>query len=222
MNKILSRVLKRLSCVAVFGAIYLACFFFVEQRRGRIHIIYTKLDDLIPFCEYFIIPYLLWFLFVAATVIYFAIFNEEDREYYSLIGSLGIGMAIFLIISFVYPNGQNLRPELTGDSIFIEMVRALYQNDTSTNILPSLHVYNAVACGIALYRNQKFAAHRVLNISMLVLVVLIILSTMFLKQHSIIDVIAALIINVLCYQLFYAREGVPNRKRHRYYEKVKI
>ena len=222
MNKYLSRVLKRSACVAAFGIAYLACFFFVEQRKGPIHIIYTKLDDYIPFCEYFIIPYLLWFLFVAGTVIYFAIFTEEDREYYRLVGSLGIGMALFLLISFVYPNGQRLRPELTGDSIFIELVRMLYEGDTSTNILPSLHVFNSVVCGIALYKNEKFASHPVLRISMEVLVVLIILSTMFLKQHSVIDVVSALILNVLCYNLFYARQNVPSRKYHHYYHKVKI
>lgn len=48
--------------------------------------------------------------------------------------TLGVGMTLFLIISFVYPNGQNLRPELTGEGPFIQAVQLLYQTDTPTNI----------------------------------------------------------------------------------------
>ena len=32
---------------------------------------HTALDDLIPFNEYFIVPYLMWFLYVAATIAFF-------------------------------------------------------------------------------------------------------------------------------------------------------
>lgn len=69
--------------------------------------------------------------------------------------TLGVGMTLFLIISFVYPNGQNLRPELTGEGPFIQAVQLLYQTDTPTNIFPSIHVFNAVACCVALLNNKN-------------------------------------------------------------------
>ena len=113
------------------------------------------MDDLIPFCEYFIIPYVLWFLVVLGSVMYFALGSPGKKEYYQYMATLGVGMTLFLIISFVYPNGQNLRPELTGEGPFIQAVQLLYQTDTPTNIFPSIHVFNAVACCVALLNNKK-------------------------------------------------------------------
>ena len=116
---------------------------------------------------------------------------------------LGVGMTIFLIVSYVYPNGQNLRPELTGDSIFIQAVQFLYRIDTPTNIFPSMHVFNATAACVALFQNRRLRKHRMLSAATLALTVSIILSTMFLKQHSVADVMTALILNIICYQVFY-------------------
>ena len=55
-------------------------FRYVEQRNVRPNIIHVALDDYIPFCEYFIIPYLLWFFYVAATVIYFSFINQNKKD----------------------------------------------------------------------------------------------------------------------------------------------
>ena len=95
-------------------------FMLMEQSDVTIHIIHSLADDRIPFCEYFIIPYVMWYFFLIGTVIYFAISCPSKKEYYQYLGTLGAGMTLFLLISFVYPNGQHLRPDLTtaGDSVF--------------------------------------------------------------------------------------------------------
>lgn len=142
--------------IPAYGILYLLAFQYVEQRSVRHHIIHMKIDDYIPFCEYFIVPYFLWFIFIAATVFYFAFINKNKKEYWQLVLSLGIGMTLFIIISLIFPNGQELRPSLSGDSIFIEMVRYLYKIDTPTNIFPSIHVFNTVACCIAVFRHRGF------------------------------------------------------------------
>ena len=139
--------------VPVYGIFYLWAFQYLEQRNVKAHIIHLKLDDMIPFCEYFIIPYLMWFLYIALTVGYFAFINKNKQEYYQLIFTLGLGMTLFLVVSYFYPNGQDLRPHLTGDGFFISLVRHLYRIDTPTNILPSIHVFNSVACCIAICRH---------------------------------------------------------------------
>lgn len=148
--------------IPVYGIFYLTAFQYLEQRDVRPHIIHMKIDDYIPFCEYFIVPYLLWFAYIAVTVLYFSLFNDSKREFYQLIFTLGVGMTLFLVISYIYPNGQDLRPKLTGDSIFIELVRHLYRIDTPTNILPSIHVFNSVACCTAVFKNAKARKHPVL------------------------------------------------------------
>ena len=199
--------------IPVYGIFYLTAFQYLEQRDVRPHIIHMKIDDYIPFCEYFIVPYLLWFAYIAVTVLYFSLFNDSKREFYQLIFTLGVGMTLFLVISYIYPNGQDLRPKLTGDSIFIELVRHLYRIDTPTNILPSIHVFNSVACCTAVFKNAKARKHPVLLGGTLLLTILIILATVFLKQHTLVDVVAAFALNVFCYQMFYkehpARQKQP-------------
>ena len=128
-------------------------FMLMEQSNVKIHIIHSLADDRIPFCEYFIIPYVMWYFFLIGTVIYFAVLCPSKKEYYQYLGTLGVGMTLFLLISFVYPNGQHLRPDLTnaGDSVFLNVVRFLYKIDTPTNIFPSMHVFNATASCIVDY-----------------------------------------------------------------------
>ena len=187
-------------------------FMLVERSDVKIHIIHSLADDRIPFCEYFIIPYVMWYFFLIGTVIYFAISCPSKKEYYQYLGTLGAGMTLFLLISFVYPNGQHLRPDLTtaGDSVFLNVVRLLYKIDTPTNIFPSMHVFNATASCIALYQNERCRKNRIFTVAQIVLGVSIVLSTMFLKQHSVADVMTALILNILCYQLFY--KVIPARQ----------
>ena len=120
-----------------------------------------------------------------------------------------LGMVIFVIVSFLYPNGQDLRPVFASDNIFKWLVNVLYAIDTPTNILPSLHVYASVACDIALCQNSKFKTHPSWRWMSHVLTIIIILSTVFLKQHSIVDIITALILNLVFYLLVY-RKGFEN------------
>lgn len=156
------------------------------------------------------IPYVLWFVYIAAVVIYFTFFNKNVGEYWRVIITLCIGMTLFLFVSWIYPNGHDLRPEtFARDNIFTQMVQMLYTADTSTNILPSIHVFNSVAVAIALEKCQALKGRWILRKSADILSFLIVLSTMFLKQHSLMDVMCALALNIVVYMLVY----VPVQRR---------
>ena len=198
--------IKRVIPVALYTVFNLLCFSYLENRHVRYHIIDSSLDDKIPFCEYFIIPYLLWFLYIAVTVGYFLFFNENTTEFWSLILNLAIVMKLFLIVSYVYPNGLNIRPtEFTNDSVFTRMVQFLYRTDTPTNVLPSIHVYNSVAAFSAIHTCKNLQKHKGIRTGSFILTTLIILSTMFLKQHSIADVATGITCAVATYVLFNSR-----------------
>ncbi|MDY3017367.1 MAG: CDP-alcohol phosphatidyltransferase family protein [Blautia sp.] len=194
---------KHLWIIPAYGIFYMISFMLVERIPVETHLIHTFLDDKIPFCEYFIIPYVLWYFVVLGSVLYFALGSPGKKEYYQYMGTLAVGMTLFLIISYVYPNGQDLRPVLEGGSPFIQAVQFLYLIDTPTNIFPSMHVFNAVACCVALLNNKKCRQNRIFTAGNIIITVSIVLSTMFLKQHSVEDVVTALILNVICYQVFY-------------------
>lgn len=183
--------------------LYIVAFFWLESRETEIHLIESRLDQYIPFCEYFIVPYFLWFPYIAVTLIYFICFCRDRRESWRYIYSYCAGMTIFLLVSYFYPNGHNLRPAAEGSGIWLAIVRFLHCIDTSTNVLPSMHVYITVVNSIALLRQKMLRSYRGFNFMVCICSVLIILSTMFLKQHSVVDVFWALILNVICYLCFY-------------------
>ena len=193
--------------VALYFPVYMVWFVWLEARVDvPFTYIHCAIDDYIPFCEYFIIPYLLWFLYIAVTVGYFLFFNENTTEFWSLILNLAIGMTLFLIVSYVYPNGLNIRPtEFTNDSVFTRMVQFLYRTDTPTNVLPSIHVYNSVAAFSAIHTCKNLQKHKGIRTGSFILTTLIVLSTMFLKQHSIADVATGITCAVATYVLFYSR-----------------
>ncbi len=192
--------------VLLYILIYMPCFFLLEQTvTTDFHVIYSPIDDMIPFCELFVIPYFLWFGFVAAAGIY--LFFTNVKDFYRYAGFLIIGMTIFLIISFLWPNGHMLRPAtFERDNIFVDMVRGLYDTDTSTNIFPSIHVYNSLGVWIAVAHNDTLRKKTWVQIGTAVLAILIVLSTMFLKQHSFPDVVSAFVLALPAYLLTYRCE----------------
>ena len=191
--------------VFLYGFIYMPWFSWLEKHvTSNYFVIHSVFDDYIPFIEIFIIPYLLWFVYVSGTVLYF--FFTDKQGFYRICTLLITGMTLFLIICTIFPNGLNLRPStFARDNIFVDLVRFIYRADTSTNVLPSLHVYNSIGCYIAIRNSQKLRQYKWVQNGSLVLTVSIVLSTMFLKQHSVVDVIAAI---VMIYQFVYIPEQV--------------
>lgn len=183
--------------------VYLAWFQYVEKAvTTDFHIVHTALDDMIPFCEYFIIPYLLWFGYVAWGIAYFALHNKSD--YYKLCAFLFAGMTIFLIISTLYPNGHYLRPYyFTHHNFYTMLCELLYSTDTATNLFPSIHVYNSIGIYLAVMQSEEFKGHKIVKILTFVLTLSIILATMFLKQHSTFDVFTAFLLAGIMYWVVY-------------------
>ena len=194
-----------------YFAIYLPWFGHLEKTvTTHFHVIHTALDDYIPFCEYFIIPYFLWFAYIAAVILWFFFTNKED--YYRVCILLFTGMTLSLLICTLFPNGTDFRPYVDPEkNIFAKAVSLLYATDTCTNVFPSIHVYNSVAVHIGIIRSEQFKNNRIVRLISGVLMVSICMSTVFLKQHSIIDVAGALLLCGAVYPLVYA----PGAQRSR-------
>lgn len=187
----------------LYWCLYLPWFAYLEQTvTTDYRIIHTPFDDYIPFCEFFIIPYLLWFAYVAVAILYFAFHNKQ--EYYNLCKILFFGMTLFLIVSTLYPNGHALRPTaFARENIFTDMVIALYQTDTATNIFPSIHVYNSIVVDAVISRCKDFKKHPFIRYSSHILCLSIVLATMFLKQHSVFDVVSGVTLAALSTAFVY-------------------
>lgn len=205
LTKELCRQYRALSIMAIYAVVYLVAFYYLENRNVAYHIIHFGIDAYIPFCEYFIVPYLLWFGYVAITVCWLCIKDKEEGG--KLVAFLIAGMTIFILVSAVFPNGLNLRPRtFERDNIFIDMVKRLYTIDTSTNVVPSIHVYNSIGIMIAVCRTKLLKKHKLVKTGMLVLGASIICSTVLIKQHSMLDVLTACILSSLIYAICYRGE----------------
>lgn len=207
--------------IILYALLYIILFAWLENRPVHMyHVIHTVFDDMIPFCEYFIVPYMLWFPYMIMAVFYFIFINKNKHEYWQLALNLMMGMTIFLIVSFLYPNIQHLRPsEFPRDNVFTDAVRWLYSTDTPTNILPSIHVFNSLAIHMSLTNCEALRERRAIRYSSLALTVLIILSTMFLKQHSVMDVCLGATMALFGYLIFYPQKAAE-RERHLAYDRV--
>lgn len=192
----------------LYFPLYLAAFRYLENiTPEHLHIISSPLDQYIPFLPVFIIPYLFWFVYIALPGMYF-LFCERDvfcrLMYFGM-----IGMTVFLLISYVYPNGLAIRPEhLAGDSVFIKLTRYVYSVDTSTNVLPSIHVFNSIGIYLAVKDSENLRKKKGIRYASLTITVLIILSTMFVKQHSVVDVIAGLLLSCVASDLIYGGRAI--------------
>ena len=193
-------------CLQAYWLIYLPWFAYLEKTvTTQFHVIHLPIDDYIPFCEYFIIPYLLWFAYIAVGIGYFSLKNKT--EYYNLCKILFFGMTVFLIVSTLCPNGHYLRPAVFArDNIFVDMVRALYQTDTSTNLFPSIHVYNSIVINAVIWHSRDFKHKPVPRYASGILMISIVFATMFLKQHSVFDVITGILLAAFAIHFVYRVE----------------
>jgi membrane-associated phospholipid phosphatase len=193
----------RFGWVIGYVTIYLLWFGALEMRTDREwNVIHLALDDYIPFEEIFVIPYLLWFFYVAVTVVYFMFTSKEDFVHLTLF--LFSGMTICLIIYTVWPSVQNLRPvQFPRDNVLTDIVKYLYAADTSTNVCPSIHVFNSIGVHIAICKSKQFRNKKWVTAGSFGLMVSICLATLFLKQHSVFDGICAVVLSVFMYLIVY-------------------
>ena len=204
MTRILAFVRKyKHAWLLLYAFIYLPWFCYLEKTVTRnFHVMHASLDDLIHFNEDFIVPYLLWFLYVVAAIFYFLITSKED--YYKLCVFLFSGMTISLIICTFFRNGTDLRPVIDPDkNIFTALVAYIYRTDTCTNVFPSIHVYNSIGVHIAVARSERLRGHRLIRLGSGLLMISICMATVFLKQHSVIDLIGAVILAYVIYGIVY-------------------
>jgi membrane-associated phospholipid phosphatase len=194
--------------------VYIVWFTYLERTVTNVfHPMHSRLDDLIPFNEMFIIPYFLWFIYIFATVAYFLLTSKQD--FYKCCAYLFIGMTISLLIYTIWPNGHYLRVDLDSlgrSNIFIDMLSKIYSMDTATNVFPSIHVFNSVGAMIAINKSDRLHNIKWLQWSTFVLTVMICLSTVYLKQHSVLDIFGALALNLIMYFIVYVPSWVKVTK----------
>lgn len=207
------RVSKRQWFLLAYLPIHIMLYFILEKiDTSNFIVMHCQLDDIIPFCEWFIIPYLLWFPYMVVAGLYLLRYDAKSFEKFIL--SMFIGFFVGMMIIAFYPTVQNLRPQdiQNGegiDNIGKWLVNMIYTADTNTRVFPSLHVVGALCVGVNVAVVPSLRKKVWLQIGNWVLCILIILATMFAKQHSALDVGAGLILEGIV--LYIVFKGWPSK-----------
>lgn len=191
----------------LFWPLFLLVFQYAEHlyQVDYYHPVYSRLDYYIPFCELFVIPYMFWFLYLVGIHLYTLLYDVDSFR--RLMRFIIITYTAAVLTYFIYPTCQNLRPiEFERDNILTRFMVSFYKFDTNTNVCPSIHVIGSIAVWAAGWNAPKLQKKR-WKIGFTVTTILICLSTVFLKQHSVVDIIAALPICVIAYWICYRRES---------------
>lgn len=185
---------------------------FLILERGltlQYHPVEAALDAKIPFCEFFVPAYYFWFVFLIGIHFYTGFFDVPAFK--KLMYFIMITYTVTAVIYIIYPTKQELRPaEFTGNNLFITIAKGLYGFDTNTNVCPSLHVIGSFAVLFTSWHCKRFRTFW-WQLGFISATVLICLSTVFLKQHSVVDIWVALAVCAVAYPFAYI---LPDKVGH--------
>lgn len=176
----------------LLGWVVYFCLYFLTENlipAEKCNPVWCKLDDIIPFNELFVLFYVGWYVLIVLSLGYFMFYSVESFK--GLQTYIMVTQAIAVICYIVYPTRQDLRPDsFERDNILTWIMGLIYRFDTNTGVCPSLHV--AYSLGIAsAWLKEKSAAWYV-KLIVTVFVIGVCLSVAFTKQHSVVDIFAAI------------------------------
>ncbi|MBT2656047.1 phosphatase PAP2 family protein [Bacillus sp. ISL-18] len=157
--------------------------------RG-VHTLVTSLDKAIPVVKWFVIPYVAWVGYVTITLIYFC-FKDPALAFKTIL-VFDLGLLICLLIYYFYQTVGPLRPEIIGHDVLSQLLQYVYQIDQPYNCFPSIHVLSSYLM-IRTVRNHPHL-NKWIRWIIVCFSTSIILATLFIKQHVILDVVAAILL----------------------------
>lgn len=203
--------LRRNGKYLVWIPVYLLSFFLIERLPMPVYwATQLPLDGRIPFCEWFVIPYCLWYVLLAGTGAWLLFRDEAAFRRYMLF--LAVTFFLSEAVWLLFPNGQDLRPAaMPRENPLTALVALLYRVDTNTNVFPSVHVVGSIGAALAVRDSQS--APGALCRGTAVLAALICLSTVFIKQHSLLDVCGGLLLSWAAARPIYRRSPALRLRR---------
>lgn len=150
------------------------------------------IDAYIPFVSHFVYFYFATYIVVIAPFL----FLKDPKDYYDAFKILSFTIIASSIFFVAFPTYM-IRPEIALTSFSDKMVLLLWKIDQPHNLLPSLHVS---ASFLSAFICNKF--NKKIGIVLIILALLISASTVFVKQHYILDVITGFLFAVMAYKLF--------------------
>lgn len=207
---------KRFSHILLLGGWigYFVLYFITENLipLERCHVVHCALDDMIPFNEFFVIFYVGWYLLVFGSLAYTLFFDVENFRNIQIY--IMITQAVAMLCYIVWPSVQQLRPEaFPRDNVLTWLMGVIYSFDTPTGVCPSLHVAYSMGILSAALKDKRLAAGW--KAALTFFVIMVCLAVCFVKQHSAVDVLAALPVCLLAEALVFGKKFYRPKLRRR-------
>jgi membrane-associated phospholipid phosphatase len=180
-------------------------FYYLQKNNTPRYFIDMKIDGYIPFKPFFVIPYLSWFVYMAIVLSYFFKYSRDDFVRAAFF--IFCGMSVSMLCYTLFPYGNQLRPALgpatAGDGRILRLLRFVYASDPPVNCLPSIHVLNTMGIHFSVMNSPKFTHMKKLKYLSGILTVLICASTVLIKQHSMLDLVSAIVLGAVLHRIIY-------------------
>lgn len=182
---------------ALWLPLYLLAFLLLERLPQTFYwATQLPLDDTIPFCEWFVLFYCTWYPLLVAVGLYLLLRDAPAFRRY--MAFLAVTFFLSELIWLLLPNGQDLRPQVFPRENFLTaLIAALYRIDTNTNVFPSVHVVGSLGAIFAVWDSRRLHRLPLLRWSIFILALLICVSTLFIKQHAILDVVSGVVLSLV-------------------------
>ncbi len=150
----------------------------------------VALDDVLPFCSFFIVFYIGAYIQWVLSLTYHA---RQSREICYKLSAGYIISGILCIVFFLAMPTEIVRPEITENTVFGFLTKAIYYFDTpAVNLFPSMHCLASWVC----FRTALWIRpiKKLYVAFQLVFTLLVFLSTVFLKQHFAVDILGGILV----------------------------
>ena len=175
----------------VFLGLLLLVYFFLNREVTPKFDWTTAVDNLIPFSAPFGVLYSSYLLLLWYGIVYAFLYFDMHRFKQFIFGLVVIQVTAYVL--YVLVPGKIIRPTVATAGIFFDLVRVIYAVDMPSGLTPSLHVANSWFIALALWNN------RYLRPTMIVWAILVIASTLLIKQHFVIDVVSGIALSSAVY-----------------------
>lgn len=183
--------------------------FIPELLVGRtLHVPELAWDRLVPVQPAWTLLYGPLYLFLIVLPV--LVVRQEEHIRRTVLAYLSVWITSYVCF-LVYPTAAPRPATVTGEGFGVWSLRILYATDPPYNCLPSLHVAHSFVSALTCHR-----VHRRVGFAAVLAASLVGLSTLFTKQHYILDVIAGALLGCVAYAVFvtsYPRERVPELER---------
>ena len=166
----------------------------LNNGNGNINSLVTNVDESIPFLKIFILPYITWYGYIAIALIYLCMKNR--KTYYKSLISLNIGIVVCYIIYAIFQTTVP-RPVVNETDILSKLVNIIYKYDNPFNCFPSMHVTTTYILMKGINHTEN---NLITSIIFNIIGILIIISTQFVKQHVVLDLVFAMLLSEVIFR----------------------